>query len=95
MRYFSDLLGKFFDSEDACVKAEEAHAKVVEEANAKKQALAAERAERAKKIDELYKDVLKAQEAYRKELSAFVKDYGSYHKTYRTVSPFSALFDWF
>ena len=86
MRYFSDLLGKFFDSETECVKAEEAHTKAQEEANAQKEALAAERAERAKKIDELYKAVLNAQEAYRKELAAFVKDYGSYHILVRLFS---------
>ena len=95
MKYYSELLGKCFDTEKACVEAEEAQKKAEQEAKAKKEALAADRANRAKKIDELYEEVLKAQDRYRQELEAFVKDYGSYHKTYKHISPFSSLFDWF
>ena len=95
MKYFSEKLNKLFDSQEACVEAENAHEKAVAEAEAKKKALADERANRAKKVEELYKQAVEAKKAYDKELSAFLKDYGSFHATFKTVDPFFGIFDWF
>ena len=51
-----------------------------EEAKAKKKA---ERASRAKEVDEAIKAAEKANQKARTLLNAFLKDYGSYHETYR------------
>ena len=95
MRYYSDRLNKFFESEKDCVEAEEAHVKAEEEAKAKKEALAAERAERAKELERLREEVDKAKKAYYDAMEAFLKDYGNYHTTVRKTTPWSILLDWF
>lgn len=84
MKYFSEKLNKLFETAEACAEAEEAHDKAIAEAEAKKKALAETRAERAKEIDRLYEEMIKAQKAHAKAVNDFVKDYGSYHKTYRS-----------
>lgn len=91
IKYFSDKLNKFFTSEQECVEAEKAHEEALAKAEAEKKALNEKRAERAKKIDELYSEAAKAYEAYYNEVSAFVRDYGSYHKTYHSNSNSSLL----
>lgn len=96
MKYFSEKLNKLFDTDKECAEAEAAHEKAVAEAEAKKKALANERAERAKKVEDLYKAFLEARKAYDDELKLFVKDYGSYHTTIKFQHPIFDLFDgWF
>ena len=95
MKFYSEKLNKLFDTEDACAEAEDAHAKAVAEAEAKKKALADERATRAKEVEELYKAAVEAKKAYDAKLQAFLKDYGSFHATFRNVDPFFTLLDWF
>lgn len=84
VRFYSDKLNQFFETAEACAEAEEAHDKAIAEAEVKKKALAEARAERAKEIDRLYEEMIKAQKAHAKAVNDFVKDYGSYHKTYRS-----------
>ena len=95
MKYFSEKLNKVFDTEKACVEAEMAHDKTVAEAEAKKKALADERANRAKAVEELYDKAVKAKQEYDKALQGFLKDYGSFHATFKTTDPFFGIFDWF
>ena len=95
MKFYSEKLNKLFDSEKACAEAEVAHDKAVAEAEAKKKALSDERANRAKKVDDLYKHAVEAKKAYDAELQAFLKDYGSFHATFKTTDPFFGIFDWF
>ena len=68
MKYYSDKLNKVFDTVDALESAELEYNKTQDEELKKKQ----ERKERAKEVDEAFKN-------YQKLLSAFIKDYGSYH----------------
>ena len=68
MKYYSDKLNKVFDTVDALESAELEYTKKQDEELRKKQ----ERKERAKEVDEAFKN-------YQKLLSAFIKDYGSYH----------------
>lgn len=93
MKYFSEMLNKVFNSEKECLEAEEQHSKAVAEAEAKKKALADERTNRAKKVEELYKQAIEAKKAYDLELRAFLKDYGSFHATFKAVDPFFGIFD--
>ena len=68
MKYYSDKLNKVFDTVDELESAELEYTKKQDEELKKKQ----ERKERAKEVDEAFKN-------YQKLLSAFIKDYGSYH----------------
>ena len=96
MKYYGELTGQLYDSVEACEKAESERKQKLDEAEAKKKALNETRASRAKEIEELYKNLTNAQEAYTKALAAFVKDYGSFHMTIRNSIPRLKFFDdWF
>lgn len=81
MRYYSELTKKFYDELKECEKAEEAF----KEEKAKKEAEALQkstaRKEAAKKVEEAYEKVVAAQKEYRKVLSEFCKEHGSFHMT--------------
>ena len=95
MKFYSEKLNTMFDTQEACAQAEDEHDKQVAEAEAKKKALANERAERAKKIEELYKAAAAAEREYKTALNDFIKDYGSFHATFKTTDPFFSILDWF
>ena len=95
MKFYSEQLKKFFDSEKECVEAEEAHSKAIAEEEKRKAALVEERSNRAKEVEELYKAAVEAKQAYNDKLQEFLNDYGSFHATFRNVDPFFSLFDWF
>ena len=95
MKFYSEKLNKLFDTQELCAQAETAHEKALAEAEAKKKALADERANRAKEVEELYKTAVEAKKAYDDKLREFLKDYGSFHATFKNVDPFFGLFDWF
>ena len=98
MKFYSEITKKIYDSEKDCVEAEAAilkQRKAEEEAAAKK---SQERKARAEAIDASYEKMLAAQKEYSQLVSEFVKDYGSYHKTYSKLSeplefPFSIFFE--
>lgn len=96
MKFYSESLNKMFDSADACAEAESTHEKAMAEAEAKKKALADERANRAKEVEEAYKTAVDAKQNYDAKLREFLRDYGSFHFTYRSSeNPFSTFFDLF
>lgn len=95
MKYYSEVLNKVFDSAEECSEAENKHNQAIVEAEAKKKALADERATRAKEVEELYKQAIEAKQAYDKALQNFLKDYGSFHATFKAKDPFFGIFDWF
>lgn len=95
MKFYSEKLNKLFDTQELCAQAESEHDKAVAEAEAKKKALADERATRAKKVEELYKQAVQAKQEYDKALQDFLTDYGSFHTTFKTTDPFFNIFDWF
>ena len=95
MKYYSDVLGQLYDTPEACAEAEKAHTKALEEAEAKKKALADERSKRAKEVEDAYKAAVEAKKVYDTKLKEFLKDYGSFHATFKNVDPFFSLLDWF
>lgn len=95
MKFYSEKLDKLFDTQELCAQAEEAHEKAIAEEEAKKKALTEERATRAKEVEDLYKAAIEAKKAYDEKLREFLKDYGSFHATFKNVDPFFTLFDWF
>ena len=95
MKYFSETLNKVFDTEAECQEAENQQAARLAEAQARKDALITARAERAKEVEDAYKAAVTAKKEYDTLLKAFLKDYGSFHATFKDVDPFFSLFDWF
>jgi hypothetical protein len=79
MKYYSDKTKKLYDSVELLNEAEmaydEAHAAELKKAEQKKQAAEAIKAAR--------KAVIEAQSRYNELVNQFIKDYGSYHETYR------------
>ena len=95
MKFYSEKLNKMFDTQELCAQAESEHEKALAEVEARQKALTEERATRAKEVEELYKAAIEAKKAYDEKLRAFLKDYGSFHATFKNVDPFFTLFDWF
>ena len=79
MKYYSDKTKQLYESVELLQKAEAAYDKEQEAALAK-QRDRKRRAEEIQKAREVLKD---AQKNYQDLLNKFVKDYGSYHETYK------------
>lgn len=105
IKIFSDKTQKFYNSVEEANKAEfelkeaENREKILAErkaaeAKAQKEKEAAERKMMAAEVDEAYKAMTAAQNAYKTKLEAFVKKYGSYH-TSLTTKDIPSLFDIF
>ena len=94
MKFYSEKLNQLFDTEELCAQAEDEHDKKVAEAETQKKALAETRANRAKEVEDLYKQAIEAKRTYDEALQAFLKDYGSFHATFKTTDPFFGIFDW-
>lgn len=97
MRYYSDKLKKFFQTEQECLEEEEkclAREKAEEEQKTK---LAEERKIRAKEVEEAFKDMRKAQDSYYKLLNKFIDDFGSFHMSISDSleAPLSLFDKWF
>ena len=84
MKFYSENLKKFFDTEKECLAAEEKSKRKAEVEAKKKEELANTRKERAKAIDEAREVMIKAEKDYNKLVREFIKDYGSYHASYST-----------
>lgn len=82
MKYYSETLKKFYETEADCVKAEKEAAEKAAKAKAEQDKKAAERKDRAAEVDKAYREAIEATKKYKTLLNAFVKDYNSYHRTY-------------
>ena len=105
MKYYSEKLNKFYDTPDACQRAEfeakekENLEKIRKErevalAKEKKEKALAERKEAAEKVDVARKALVKAQHEYRKVLEDFCSKYGTYHYSTDNADDIPNLFDW-
>lgn len=103
IKIFSDKTQKFYNSVEEANQAEfelkeaENREKILAErkaaeAKAQKEKEAAERKMLAAEVDEAYKAMAAAQNAYKTKLEAFVKKYGTYH-TSLTTKDIPSLFD--
>lgn len=98
MKYYSEIDGGFYDTMDALIKAEQAIKEKEAAKEAKEKAKKAERASRAKELNEAIEEAEKAADKARKLMSAFLKDYGSYHTSIKRegkVKDTESLFDLF
>ena len=85
MKFYSEITRKYYDTADECTTAECEYNKAVEEAKAKKEALVAERKERAKEVENAYAAVRDAEKKYNELRKDFIKDYGSFHMTFSSA----------
>lgn len=79
MKYYSELLKKFYDTESECVDAEENYENSLIEKERKQKEYEEIRAKRAKEVENAYSLLVEARNNYDKKLSEFCKDYGSYY----------------
>ena len=98
MKFYSEDLKKFYDTQEACEKAEkEFLEKKAKEEEAKKK-LSTERGARAKEIEEAYNAVSAAQSHLNELIAKFLQDYKSFHFTFtdenKKKTPSFNLFDW-
>ena len=108
MKILSDKTNKEYATVEECLAAEKAFdemvakqqaekEKALAEQKAKEEKLAAERKARATEVEDAYIAVLGADRHYQELLSAFVKDYGSFHMTLHTgnLNPFNSFTHFF
>lgn len=93
--YFSEVLNKRFDTEEACLQAEKEYAEKIAAQKEAEQKLKNEKAARAKDIENAYKAYKDAEKKYLELRNKFVEDYGQYHMTVREESPITSWSDLF
>ena len=79
MKYYSTLLKSFYNSEEDCLKAEEAYQKDLALKEAKKKEASEIRRQRAAEVDQARDEYLKARKHYNDILTKFCNDYGAFH----------------
>lgn len=95
MKFYSEKTKKYYDEDKLdLLKADEAK---FDEENKKQEVIKAERAERAKAVEDAFKKAEQAQKEANKLLNDFIKDYKSFHLTIKDdhipTVPTSSLFD--
>lgn len=95
MKYFSEKLNKVFESEQECVEAENKFELAKQEKEEKEKRLTQERKERAHEIEEQYKKIMDDRKEYRKLVDDFIRDYGSFHCTFKSNEPVFSDMDLF
>lgn len=92
MKYYSEVTKKVYDTPELLEEAE----KAVLEANKEKERKLAERAERAKEVENAFAEAQEARKKADELLSEFCKDYGSFHTTIKEPTNALGWFDdWF
>lgn len=95
MKYFSEKLNKVFESEQECVEAENKFELAKQEKEEKEKQLTQERKERAHEIEEQYKKIMDDRKEYRRLVDDFIRDYGSFHCTFKSSEPVFSDMDFF
>ena len=80
MKFYSEMLKKFYDTQSDCETAEKQAIEAKEKAEIKAKALVEQRASRAKEVENAYKNLLDARKAYNKILNDF--QYKTLHKCF-------------
>lgn len=81
MKYYSEKLHTTYDTEKACVEAEQAFEEKLKKEKEEKEKIASARKERAAEVEAAYKAALDAQKTYTELRNKFVQDYGTWHMT--------------
>lgn len=89
MRYYSDVTQEFYETEKACLKAEQAHTAAARKKEEEERKKSEERKTRAREVEDARKSLDEARKKYDKLLADFCKDYGSYHYSISTPTSLS------
>ena len=81
MRIISDLTRKEYATVEECLAAEKEYNDALARKEEEKKQLSAERADRAKEIENARDEMFKAQKHYGELVNKFVNDYGYYHSS--------------
>lgn len=95
MRYYSDELGKAFDTEKECLAAEKTYKLEQKKKQDEAEAAKKMRADRAAEVECALKEANEAYQHYHELLNKFIKDYGSFHCSFNGHTDFDDLFNWF
>lgn len=87
MKFYSEVTKRLYDSQDELTKDERKVATAEAEKKAVEAKKSAERAARAKEVEDAYKAEVEAHAKYIKLRNQFVDDYGSFHMSYTTSTP--------
>lgn len=98
MKFYSEQLNKLFNSEKELIAAEKVAADAKAKAEAEKKAkieaqekLKAARKTRAEEVEKAFVEAAKAQKHAQELLDKFLKDYNSFHMTYKDVESIPAF----
>jgi Mg2+ and Co2+ transporter CorA len=83
MKYYSEVTGNVYDTPEALNEAEAKALEVQKQEEDKKQ----KRAERAKEIEAVSKEIFELQQKKNELINQFIEDYGAFHQTIRTSIP--------
>ena len=92
MYYVNEYTNQKYENANDCLAAEREYKAKQEKEEYEKKRQAAERKAAADKVEAARKAMNEAQSAYKKELEAFCKKYGSYHQTVKS-GEFPTLFN--
>ena len=95
MKYYSETLNKFFDTEKEVIEAEKYAEEKAEAEKRLEEQRKKERTKEAKEIEEALEAVRKAEDVYHKKLNAFIKKYGYYHCSFKDVTDVPSIFSLF
>jgi hypothetical protein len=87
MQYYSEKTKKIYATQQDCEAAELKYDQDMLREQTKDAQLKAERARRAKEVDDAYQAVVAAQRHYDEVLEKFLQDYHSYHTTIDMYHP--------
>lgn len=88
--FYSEILRKYYDTEEDCLKAEEEY----NEKHKAELVAKEERASEAKEVERLFKEANVAYDKAQKALSEFCKKYKNYHFTVTDTGTFPSIFDY-
>lgn len=96
MKYWSEKIHSFYDTEEACKQAEESYEKKMIAQKEEEKNRAETRKADALKVQQAYELSQKTQQDYFKLRNDFVKKYGYYHVSYTDTNamPLTSLWDY-
>ena len=93
MKYYSEITKEFYETEKACLRAEQAHTAAARKKEEEERRKSEERKARAQEVEKARAALDEARKKYDKILADFCKDYGSYHYSISTPTSLSDYLD--
>ena len=89
IQYYSNITKELYETEEACLKAEQAHKAAACKKEEEERRKSEERKARAQEVEDARNALDEARKKYDKLLADFCKDYGSYHYSISTPTSLS------